>query len=202
METTSYADIRDELQTGDVVLFDGKGPISWSIKRFTNGPWSHVGIVLVRKSRVLLWESTTLSDLPDVETGVARTGVMVVNLSARIAQYSGRCAIRRVNGPRPASRLEALQELYGKINHRPYEESTLELVRAAYDGWWGTNREDLSSIFCSELVGESFQALGFVSEKIPSNEYTPVDFSEQARGYESVQLLAPYSWGWQMAVAA
>jgi hypothetical protein len=38
--------------------------------------------------------------------------------------------------------------------------------------------EDLTSLFCSELVAEAYQRLGLLDESTPSNEFTPADFSE------------------------
>jgi len=52
----------------------------------------------------------------------------------------------------------------------------LELLKSAYDGPFGKNEEDLSSLFCSELVAEAYQRLGLLTEGTPSNEFTPADF--------------------------
>ena len=97
-----YEDIRENLKTGDIVLFSGKGGISHGIKLVTNSKWSHVGMVL---------------RLPD--------------------------------------------------------------SKAAYDGPLGHNEEDLSSLFCSELVAEAYQRIGLLTSAMPSNEYTPKDFAER-----------------------
>ena len=66
-----------------------------------------------------------------------------------------------------------------EVAGREYEQDTLELIKAAYDGPFGHNEEDISSLFCSELVAEAYQRLGLLSEEKPSNEYTPADFSEK-----------------------
>lgn len=62
---------------------------------------------------------------------------------------------------------------------REYEQDQIELIKAAYDGPLGRNSEDLTSLFCSELVAEAYQRLGLLSEEKPSNEYTPAEFSEK-----------------------
>ena len=64
------------------------------------------------------------------------------------------------------------------VRNRPYEKSEIELIKSAYDGPWGHNEEDLSSLFCSELVAEAYQRVGLLSNKKPSNEYTPKDFTD------------------------
>jgi hypothetical protein len=69
-----------------------------------------------------------------------------------------------------------------ELSRKPYERSQIELLKAAYDGFGGASSgEDLSSLFCSELVAEGYQAMGLLPEfpaGLPSNEYTPIDFSD------------------------
>ena len=136
---------------------------------------------------VLLWESTTLSNVSDVETGQLRKGVQLVSLSQRIAAYRGRVAVRRLMGVRRENRmLKALTRLRRELARRPYEESELELLRAAWDGPRSGNTEDLSSLFCSELVAEAYQTMGLLPDDPdhpryqPSNEFTPGDFCERS----------------------
>ena len=76
-----------------------------------------------------------------------------------------------------------LMQLRKELAGKEYEKDTLELIKAAYDGPFGHNEEDLSSLFCSELVAEAYQRLGLLNNEKPSNEYTPADFSEK-RGLE------------------
>ena len=97
---TPYNSIRSRLDTGDIVLFSGKGRISHGIKWLTNSRWSHVGMVvnLTEWNQIVLWESTTLSDLTDIETGKATKGVQMVFLSDRLRTYEGDVAIRRLVG--------------------------------------------------------------------------------------------------------
>eukprot|EP01083_Nonionella_stella_P149292 473913_1 len=66
----------------------------------------------------------------------------------------------------------------------PYETNLLELVRSAYDGWGGLNKEDnLTALFCSEMVAKCYQDMGLL---IPAsegglvcNEYAPRDFTSK-----------------------
>ena len=126
---------------------------------------------------VLLWESTTLSTIVDLETQTARKGVQLVPLSDRVAGYDGEMAVRHLEPAISAPQTAALGALRNEVKGRPYEESELELLRSAYDGFAGANVEDLSSLFCSELVAEAYQRMGILTEETPSNEYTPKDFA-------------------------
>jgi len=180
-----YTQIRNKLDTGDIVLFSGKGGISAGIKWFTTSKWSHVGMVvrLPDWNMVLLWESTTLSNVADVIDGKAKQGVQLVALSERLRTYGGEAAIRRLSVKRTTAMNNSLMRLRQEVKGRPYEKSKVELVKAAYDGWLGENTENLSSLFCSELVAEAYQRMGLLSNSknaLPSNEFTPKDFSAAA----------------------
>ena len=64
-----------------------------------------------------------------------------------------------------------------ELRGRAYERNKFELIKASSDGAFRNKAEDLSSLFCSELVAESYQRLGLLTEEKPSNDYAPVDFS-------------------------
>ena len=177
----SYDDVREDLKTGDIVLFSGKGGISSIIKLFTSSKWSHMGMVLRLKfdwDVVFLWESTKCSSVPD-------KGVQLVPLSERLRAYDGEVSIRHLrNHEITQQNHEDLMKLRKDLRNRPYEEDRIELLKAAWDGPLGKNEEDISSLFCSELVAEAYQELGLLHRPpkgLPSNEFTPKDFSEKKR---------------------
>lgn len=164
--------------TGDLLLFDGKGPISVTIKRFTFSKWSHVGLVAKLDDNIFCFESTTLADT---------SGVQMTLLSERLRAYEGRVAVRHLLNS-DGSMLQPEQKNFihrvildfrQEVRGRPYEKSKLELILAAYDGPFGENKQDLSSLFCSELVAEALQRARVLDITRPSNEFTPADFSAE-----------------------
>ena len=56
----------------------------------------------------------------------------------------------------------------GSSGHQP-SDSFLSLFQNTH--------EDLSSLFCSELVAAAYQRMGLIKNDRPSNTYTPDDFS-------------------------
>lgn len=175
----AYDAIRPQVDTGDLVLFSGKGGVSAGIKWFTGCRWSHVGMAVRIHDWdiLLLWESTTLSPVADVGSGRARQGVQLTPLSERVKTYRGEMAIRHLAVERTPDMLAALRVFREEVKRRPYEQDKLELLRSAYEGPLGTHGgEDLSSLFCSELVAEAYQRMGLLPATPPSNEYTPRDF--------------------------
>ena len=90
-------------------------------------------------------------------------------------------AIRRLGGVKFGEReRKILNDFRREMRGRPYEENMLDLVRAAHDYDGEVTSEDLSSLFCSELVAEAFQRMGLLTDDKASDEYTPGDFGAHA----------------------
>lgn len=200
-----YCDIRSSLKTGDVLLFSGKSGISEGIKFFTLSKWSHVGMVykiqdaLDPKGSLFCWESTTLSNVEDADTGKLTKGVQRVELSERLERCIAdgyEISVRQLSQPLTDAMITALNLFRHDVSGRPYEKSKIELIKSALDGFIGENKEDLSSLFCSELIAEAYQRMGLLTEEKPSNEYTPKDFSSE-RG---LALHQGYSLGNEVAI--
>ena len=179
-----YEKLRTKLKTGDIVLFSGKGFVSWLIKWFTKSKWSHVGMAMriLDYDMVLLWESTTLTKTKDIH-GKSRSGVRIVPLSKALANYKGEVGIRYLLTNKGLNK-DVLAKMRNEFTGRKYEQNMLQLFKSAYDWTLGKNKRDMSSVFCSELIAEAYQRLGYLSTKQPSNEYTPDDFGAD------IQLLA------------
>lgn len=185
-----YQDLRSQLKTGDVLLFSGKSTISEGIKFFTLSKWSHVGMVYKFESEldpdgsIFCWESTSIGNVADAETGKLTNGVQRVELSERFERCLAagyEISVRPLTKPLSKEMIRSLNVFRHEVSGRPYEKSKLELIKSAYDTIFGENKEDLSSLFCSEMVAEAFQRMGLLTEEIPSNEYTPKDFSSEKK---------------------
>ncbi len=179
MLPVKYSEIRNELKSGDMILFSGGGFVSRMIQMRTRSQWSHVGMVIKDDwwDMLLLWESTTLSKIKTVH-GRVRQGVAIRPLSEVIENYEGVVGVRQLTFPLTDAQELTISELRQEFKGREYEQSKSELFKSAYDFIGGKNEEDLSSSFCSELVAEAYQRVLFLSEQTPSNEYTPADLAE------------------------
>ena len=180
-----YQKLRDKINTMDVALFIGEGPTAaflkaamaiGSAKPIT---WTHVGIFWYMKDddALCIAESTMLPSVTNVDTGMPRKGVQLVSASDRIAQYPGQVFVRRIHNADMAPYMPTLRKLRRELNGRPYEQDMAEIIKAAYDGPYGKNTENLKSLFCSEFVAEMWQAAALLGPK-PSNEYIPEDFAQ------------------------
>jgi hypothetical protein len=142
----------------------------------TRSKYSHVGLVWRSRADdlVLVLESTTLSTAPDLSSGRFRAGVQLSLLSQRLGSYEGEIYLRRFMEIVDQDRLELASRFRREFYGRPYEKSQLDLLGAAF-GWGG--EEDLSSVFCSELVAEFYQRWGVLDSTPPSDNYSPADFA-------------------------
>lgn len=176
----TYENIRPDIQTGDLILFSGNGPIAFGIKLITRSKWSHVGMAfkMPEYDFVAIWESTSLSNIHDIESGMHVNGVQMSPLRDRIRNYNGDIAIRHLSDF--TCDLDKLKRFRSSVRGRPYEKDLFELFSAALPYPFSNNDEDISSLFCSELVAETYQTLGLLDEQKPSNEYTPSDFAQDA----------------------
>jgi hypothetical protein len=89
--------------------------------------------------------------------------------------------VRQLQGLDEAARAAADEKLalvMDELDGRPFEQNTREFIMAGYDGPFGQNVADLTSVFCAELVAEALQRCDVIKPGLPSNEFTPADFAE------------------------
>lgn len=194
---TDYDLYRTEIQTFDIILFKGRGIVSNVICRVTNSNFSHVGLAvrLEEFNQVLVFESTTLSDIRDVKTKQFIKGVQLVPLSARVQTYDGEIWVQELQGPRTNWMERRLAELIREYHGVPYEESKFELLAAAVDRYpMFLNEPDCSSIFCSEIGAMVLEGVEIIEGGTSPNEFTPDDFDGK------LPLLAEYSFGQKVQI--
>ena len=181
----TYREVKPTLDVGDVVLFGGQSSGCMRIKSWTGSRWSHAALIYRTHGvkQPLLLESTSTSLVPDLITGKIQTGVTLVELEAWLRNYAtGEIAIRRLKVDRTPKIRQRLRVFFEKMHGRAYETSSWQMFQAVYDGPFGASSgEDLSSLFCSELLAACYQRMGLLPFDPPSNEYVPADFSSDAR---------------------
>ncbi|WOA32550.1 YiiX/YebB-like N1pC/P60 family cysteine hydrolase [Alloalcanivorax xenomutans] len=190
------------LETGDVLLFAGRGVTSTVIRWFTRSPWSHVGMVvrLPEVAEPLVLESTGLSESADWILGHPVMGVALVPLSRKIAEYPGDVAVRRREGP-PLTPLQQrlMQRLVRRLLHRPYKNYLLCNLYDALSGFSGRRRR--SGWFCSELVAECYRRLGWLPDTVCPHRFVPGHFGSRRLSLTAGRLL-PAQWLKQLKSSA
>ncbi len=175
-----YQEVRHELKTGDIFLFWGKGLVSRLIE--VSGP-SHIGMVVKVSGwdLVFCWESTTLSDVADMDSGQRCNGVQLVPMSERIAKFKGDVTWRRLVQPLSEYEICTLIDMRRTWRGKPYEKNKLNLLRAFLRP--SKLVEDTRSVFCSETVAEFMRRAGRLPGGTPSSAYIPNDWREGDKRY-------------------
>lgn len=162
-------------EPGDLLLFYGRDWISRGIEIFTRGP-SHVGIVTnVYQRGLLLFESTTLCDLPDEISGERRPGAQFHDPHRRIAAYPGDVFVARLSDGWKLDQHE-IDWLAGWCWHRRKAGYSFEGAALAGPGLlkW-TNLlpyPDNRSVFCSQLCAAALMRLNRLALEHPG-VYSP-----------------------------
>jgi hypothetical protein len=182
--TPEYAELRPRLALGDVVLYGGDTPQCRRLKAMMRSRWSHVAMVvrLEGDEGPLLWEATGASGMADLVSESEDGGVHLVRLEDWANKYGGDIAVRQLTVERLAGFFAAFRAFFEQVHGRPYEQTRTQTIRACFKSFFLRNRrEDLSSLFCSELVAATYQRLGLLPMEPPSNTYTPRDFGAEGK---------------------
>lgn len=181
ISTTSFADAEREIMKSrtfslaGVALFKGKDPFSKAILKLTASPWSHVGLIVAdQDGQRYCFEST--GSATDILKRHVLPQVQIHRWEEVISGYDGGVAARWFKFSEAAAPdlTSFVQENLGK----PYEQSLSTLFACITR----KNRtDDLTSVFCSELVAEALigcNILPKASERKAQN-YLPRDFAER-----------------------
>jgi len=175
----------ENMRTGDLVLFSGSCNIGKLIKLAQCNMWSHVGMIVIDSNYDFpcLYESTHSDVIIDLDTKTITQGVQMVPFVDKVKLYPGSVGYRRLtNVAEHELHHDSFAKLKSSLRGKAFEDNVWQIVKSSYDGPFGANEEDLSTLFCSELIAASYQALGLLpgSKIKTSNEYTPSDFSSQS----------------------
>lgn len=206
-----YADVRDRIRPGDLIAFGGTSPTCELIKRVTESSVSHVGVVLHPE----WWtEGPSWPEICDRFMEATPRGMKIAHLGRRVKRYDGTLWwLPLSDAARQQMDLEAFHSFLHEQKDKPYDvaqaiKSGLDMLdanpllrRMTY------NVEDLSSLFCSELVAAALEACGVIG-RLNASEVTPIDLcrfaiyrsdyyqlkgeNAQIQGYNT---LSPEGWG-------
>ena len=88
-------------------------------------------------------------------------------------------AIRRVIIDRTDQFKKQLFDFVDEVIGRPYKQDWIQLIRATYNA---NEEDDLSSLFCSQLIAAAYQSLDLLSKGVHTNNFVPSDFANDLQG--------------------
>lgn len=148
-----YTAVREELATGDIVCFRGKGLMSATIRALTRSPYSHAGLLFRFEDRVYCLEAVG-------------AGVRLIPLSQLVREYTGGIDHFVVRASKEV-RAKALSFAFPQLGRRYDLRGIFWFATAIILDWKPKRRRD-GAWFCSELVAEAYRRQGLpLSEEAP-----------------------------------
>ena len=151
-----YADMRKDLQTGDLVFCSGSYFFSQAVQQFTRSVWSHVGMIYKDPTlkRVFILESETL-----IGVRLAPVSKYLYDYHGKNRPYRGNMVVARID---PAIDEQSLNHAisYGMDElTKPYD--NFEIIRIAFRILFKRSRRTRDRKYiCSELVYDCFHNIG------------------------------------------
>jgi hypothetical protein len=185
----------DSLETGDILLYDTRWWYSRLIQYFSNGPYSHVAIVLKNPT----WLDEKLTDtyyilesggekFKDEETGKKICGVQIVPLDKIIDEYKnqgyGKLYYRKLKCSIDVQELQKrIKDAYFKVQAKPYDfdvfdwlEAYKEVDKDIDDKTLTKKYQRMNTFWCSALVSYIYVECGLLDKNIPWTVVSPNDY--------------------------
>ncbi len=169
-------------KTGDLMLFRGKKPSSHLMEAVEHSRWSHVAmLVRTHDDRLLFWESEQFPALEDEMLHIVKSGPQLVEVRARVKSVidldvTEAFAYRRLEKEISQEQWDKLCEFAAKVHKLPFPK-TAKLIVQLFEGAF-KHQIKPRDYFCSELVAESYMAMGLLPEGRPINNYWPKHFAD------------------------
>ncbi|CAN5170044.1 hypothetical protein BH09ACT12_BH09ACT12_16050 [soil metagenome] len=166
-------------RTGDLWLFRGASAADQAIRVLTNAPVNHVGMaIVVDDLPPLMWHAELGKGLPDVWSGDHHRGVQLHDLKEAVVQWCGRYEqkawLRQLSPAVTRDMESAALQTVARLEGTPFP------ATAALAGRWLRGRArrqaGVEMTYCAEVVASTYQAMGLLDAKRPTNYYDPGKF--------------------------
>lgn len=169
----AYPEVRPHIQTGDVLLFRGRGPLSQFIRWGSDSPYSHAGFAARWEDRVLVFQATGL-------------GAAFLPLSAAVDAYDG-----AVDWYVPSAAARAqldttklVTEAVSLLGRRYARGQVLSLMLRVARRKLGHEPDAVDvprELFCSQYVSYCYRRAGFdLVPRLPDEWTSPADLARSA----------------------
>lgn len=188
--------------TGDIILFGGNTidlpeqfksfgdfiesftvEVGWKIIIIVFSYWYHIGMIVERQH---IPQQIPIQSEDDKFIWEARlaTNVILSPLTARVNGGAQIIAVRQIIPGLGPVQIQKIQENLIAFQNAKFEKNIWEFINAYIDvSFIPENEPDLSTVFCAEMIAETFKRAGLLTTNKPSSEFIPDDFAEltQAR---------------------
>jgi len=184
-----------DLETGDLLLYDTRCWYSRIIEYLSDGPYSHISIILKKP----IWLDEKLTEdyyilesggekFPDSVTGKILYGVQIVPLSKILEEYKnkgyGKLYYRKLKSTIELPVLQDnIREAYFKVQAKPYDINPFDWIKAYFeidkimdDPKLSKKYQNMNRFWCSALVAYIYVECNLLEKNIPWTIVSPSDF--------------------------
>lgn len=190
MKHEAYSKLKDELKTGDLILFNGRYQMSKLVEKLEGSMWSHCAMVIRLDGfdEPLLYEATALTNLPDLLTGDTKTGPKVVNLKERLETYGDDVkpyepptyAVRKCSQGMTSEQTEICKKILEKLHGLP-NPGEWRMIFEVLIGRYLYIPTRMIDITCSGFIAYTLRKVGWLGGLKPINGFMPKDFSTDGK---------------------
>lgn len=172
----------NELNTGDLILFNGKYFASSIIEYFTGSKYSHCAVIIKDPcffdnslKGIYVLESGS-EPKPDPENNREKIGVQLTPLNEIIKNYYGNLYVRKLECLRDKNFYNKITQIHSDVHNLPYDTDPIDWIKAEFNINIG-NLQKTNTFWCSALVSYFYVKLGYLNSDIPWTIITPQDLS-------------------------
>jgi hypothetical protein len=185
VEYIDYEKLLEKCQTGDIILWSGKGVDSSVIRAASGSRWSHIGMVYrptpsqLQKHPhwppLLLYESNRGVHPRDATINKHTDGIRLSDLRKKVVLYNGFfVALRQIEDVANEEEFHKNVTKHLQSKKRElYTESPVELVASVF----GANFVDMPGDSCVELIADTLMEIGVLEKRKAANNYNLNNFT-------------------------
>ena len=176
-----YNDIKNDLNTGDILFFSGNDNTSNLIKKFINSNLSHCGIIIKKKNTLYLLECD-IEYYYDFLSKKMKNGVRLVNLDQRIKDYNGNIfAYRKLINSQNLN-YKKLDFLLKKTNKINFDKNIIRWIFSylKLKNIYNILKND-NFMLCSQYIAYIYKKLGILHKNEDIYKYMPNYFVNKVK---------------------
>jgi hypothetical protein len=188
-----WSELIGQLNTGDILSFEGKSPMDYAIRMAEQEPYTHVGMVLNFDNQLWFWDAPGEGNMyyDPISKNPQQSGARVADLKTVIDYYmttGGEIAMwwRQLVPAVTPDQQAALMTFVGVADGTPFPGTNLKLPKPwnlgeGFAASWAfgvkANCTMAGSFFCAQLVAQSYMSMGMLPLSPPANAYDPAKFN-------------------------
>jgi len=171
-----YSNIKNKLDTGDLLLFSSNDYIGRVIRKFSNSYFSHCGIVVKQSDKLYILECDMDNSHDYLSNKSNKNGAHILDLDEKINDYTGNIfGYCKLNNNFNENKLK---NIIHNIRDVQFNNNLIAMYNSVIKNVFLSNFfiSD-SKMFCSEFVVNLYQRLGVIKYNKFPNMFNPSDIA-------------------------